>query len=44
MGSRGTCLRLVLQRVSSVLALVMCFIAYKFGTMSEVKKKKRKQK
>jgi hypothetical protein len=36
MGSRGTCLGLVLQRVSSVLALVLCFIAYKFGTVSGV--------
>jgi hypothetical protein len=32
----------VLQRVSSVLALVLCFIAYKFGTMSGVMPKKRK--
>jgi hypothetical protein len=42
MGSRGTCLGLVLQRVSSVLALVLCFIASKFGTMSGVMSKKRK--
>jgi hypothetical protein len=36
----------VLQRVSSVHELVLCFIAYKFGTMSGVmaKKKKRKKK
>jgi hypothetical protein len=39
MGSRGTCLGLVLQHVSSALALVLCFITYKFGTMSGVKKK-----
>jgi hypothetical protein len=41
MGSRGTCLGLVLQRVSSVPALVLCFIPYKFGTMSGVMQKKR---
>jgi hypothetical protein len=33
----------VLQRVSSVLALVLCFIAYKFGTMSGVMSKKKKK-
>jgi hypothetical protein len=32
----------VLQRVSSVPALVLCFIAYKFGTMSGVMTKNRK--
>jgi hypothetical protein len=44
MGSRRTCLGLVLQRVSSVLALVLCFITYKFGTMSGVMSKKKKEK
>jgi hypothetical protein len=34
----------VLQRVSSVLALLLCFIAYKFGTMSGVMYKKKKKK
>jgi hypothetical protein len=33
--------RLVLQRVSSVFALVLCFIAYKFGTVSGYVKKKK---
>jgi hypothetical protein len=44
MGSRGTCLGLVLQRVSLVLALVLCFITYKFGKMSGVMPKKKKKK
>jgi hypothetical protein len=35
MGSRETCLGL---------ALVLCFIAYKFGTMSGVMPKKKKRK
>jgi hypothetical protein len=43
MGSRGTCLGLVLQHVSSVLVLVLCFIVYKFGTMSGVMSKKREK-
>jgi hypothetical protein len=42
MVSRGTCLGLVLQLVSSVLALMLRFIAYKFGAMSGVMSKKRK--
>jgi hypothetical protein len=32
---------LVLQRVSSVRALMLCFIAYKFGTLSGYVKKKK---
>jgi hypothetical protein len=33
----------MLQCVSSVLALVLCFIAYKCGTMSAVMSKRKKE-